>query len=117
MHRLSSATNLTMVIAILSGCSVRGRWDLAQTDRGNAEFRSLRLDKDGTFLAEGGGSPDRIEPASGTYSYENGVLILDSRDGEHHSYDADLENSGRDLKLKRFSEGKELELMYRRVSD
>ena len=112
------SANLIVLIALLSGCSVHGKWNLTQSAVGtrDAEFRSLWLEKDGTYYAESV-STDRVEPAAGTYSYENGVLSLLSSDGERHSYDADFENSGKELKLKGFAEGKTLELKYRRVND
>ena len=100
----------------LAGCSIPGKWTLAEVDPTAAtrdtEFHSLTLQKDGTFYAEAK-EPGGIKTTSGTYTYKHGVLDLVAHDGERHTYDAQMLNNN-DLRLATTWQGKKLKLKYDR---
>lgn len=100
----------------LSGCSIPGKWTLAEVDPTAAtrhtEFHSLTLQKDGTFYAEAK-EPGGIKTTSGTYTFKHGVLDLLAHDGERHTYDAQMLNNN-DLRLATTWQGKKLKLKYDR---
>lgn len=101
----------------ITGCGIDGTWSLAEVDptaaRRDMEFHSLTLQKDGSFYAEArevGG----IRTTSGTYTFKDDVLNLTAHDGERHTYDAHLKDSGNELELERFWEGRKVKLEYKR---
>ncbi len=107
-------------ISLHAGCSIPGKWTLAEVDPTAAtrdtEFHSLTLQKDGTFYAEAK-EPGGIKTTSGTYTYEHGVLDLKAHDGERHTYDARMLNIN-DLRLATRWQGKKLKLKYdRQIGD
>jgi hypothetical protein len=121
MFRKMFGTLVVSTIALTSGCaSIQGKWDLATVEptaaQRDVEFRSLRLEKDGTFFAEATEGTG-IRTTSGTYSYDNGVLHLKAHDGEAQTYDAELEGTGEVLRLANFWQGRRLNLKYERRSD
>lgn len=110
---------LSLAALLITGCGVNGKWSLARVEpdaaRRDVEFHSLRLDKDGSFYAEA--SEGTIKTTSGTYTFKDDVLELRAHDGERHSYDARLENSGNELVLESLWQGKKLVMRYERRED
>lgn len=104
------------VVASMAGCSIPGKWTLAEVDptaaTRDAEFHSLTLQKDGSFYAEAN-EAGGIKTTSGTYTYKHGVLDLIAHDGERHTYDARMLNNN-DLRLATTWQGKRLNLKYDR---
>lgn len=121
MRRSLSTIAMIGGIALTSGCAgVQGKWDLATVEptaaQRDVEFRSLRLDKDGTFFAEAN-EGEAIRTTSGTYSFRDGVLYLKEHDGETATYDASLSNAGEELHLANYWQGRRLKLKYERRAD
>lgn len=92
----------------LTGCSVQGKWSLADVEptaaRRDFEFESLTLQDDGTFYAESRG-PNGIETSSGTYTYDDDLLDLQAHSGERHTYNAKFITATR-LQLQGFWNGR-----------
>jgi hypothetical protein len=99
-------------LALVTGCAtIDGKWSLAKVDptaaRSDFAFKSLTLQNDGTFYGETedmGGA----RAVSGTWRLRKGVLSLKERDGEQHTYDAELLAGGRRLELVRHWEGQRM---------
>lgn len=118
-QKLFGATVLGAMV-LSTGCAgINGKWDLATVEptaaQRDVEYRSLRLDKDGSFYGEATESSG-IKTTSGTYSYADGILHLKPHDGEDYTYDAQLESSGQELKLSRHWQGTKMKLKYERRS-
>lgn len=83
---------LAVMLAALTGCSVHGKWSLADVEpsaaRRDFQYEVLTLQPDGSFYAEAREGATRT--ASGTYRYEDGVLSLREHDGEEHAYEAEV---------------------------
>jgi len=100
------------LLVLTTGCaSMEGKWSVAKVEptaaRRDFAFESLTLQSDGTFYAEAkeGGKTDSV---SGTWKLDDGVLALREHDGECHTYDAELEPSGKRLKLVRHWSGQRM---------
>ena len=107
----TATRSMTAALALLlAGCSVEGKWSLAEVDptaaRRDFEFESLTLQDDGTFYAEARG-PGGIETSSGTYVHENDTLTLTAHNGERHTYGTKFLSATR-LQLQGFWEGKKV---------
>ncbi|MCC6312247.1 MAG: hypothetical protein IT345_15225 [Trueperaceae bacterium] len=102
-------------LGLAAGC-VHGRWELVEVDpdaaRGDVEFQTITLQDDGSYFAQT--NDDGVQPASGTYTYSDGVLDLQEKDGDRHSYEAAV--VGEQLHLKRLWEGQKLKMIYERRS-
>lgn len=98
------------VLAVLAGCSVEGKWSLAEVEptaaRRDFEFESLTLQDDGTFYAESKG-PNGVETTSGTYTYDDNTLDLVAHSGERHTYNARFITATR-LELQGFWNGRKV---------
>ncbi|MCB9854485.1 MAG: lipocalin family protein [Phycisphaerales bacterium] len=92
----------------LAGCSVEGKWSLADVEptaaRRDFEFESLTLQEDGTFYAESRG-PNGVETSSGTYTFGDDTLNLEAHSGERHTYNTKFITAGR-LQLQGFWNGR-----------
>jgi hypothetical protein len=104
LRRRCTALVSLSALALLSGCSVHGKWSLARVDpdaaRRDFEFACLTLQRDGTFYAEAreaGG----IDTTSGTYTCQDGLLVLRAHDGETDTYESRLAPGGETLELTR----------------
>lgn len=108
-------------LALLAGCaSMEGKWSLAKVDptaaRRDFAFESITLQDDGTFYAETE-ELGKAESVSGTWTLKRGVLCLREHDGERHTYDAELESGGKQLRLVRHWDGRRLTaLLEKRAS-
>lgn len=102
--------------AVSAGCSVKGKWSLAEVDpeaaRRDFEYASLTLQDDGSFYAES--QKPGIHTTSGTYVYKNNVLTLTPHEGPQMSYDASMPDNDH-LKLKKLWEGQKLVTTFKRV--
>ena len=108
-------------LALVSACaSMNGKWSLAEVDptaaRRDFSFQSLTLQDDGTFYAERK-EMGKTKSVSGTWTYEDGVLSLRQHDGERHTYDAKLEDSGKKLTLVRFWNGQHMTAQLEKRKD
>ena len=103
-------------ILVLHGCSVNGKWNLAEVEPTAAirdfEYQSLTLQKDGTFYAEAMEGP--IRTTSGTYTYEDGTLDLIAHDGARATNDGSLQESGNQLCLVEMWDGRKLKAVMER---
>lgn len=97
LRTMGACVGLVLFTALLSGCSIHGKWSVAHLDpdaaRRDFALSSLTLQRDGTFYAESDGGAG-IKTTSGTYIYD---------DGAQQTYDAKLE--GNTLKLTRHWKG------------
>jgi hypothetical protein len=115
MKRTMKLANAVLLV-LLAGCSVEGKWTLTEVDptaaRRDFEYESLTLQEDGTFYAESRG-PTGIETSSGTYTHENGTLNLESHDGERHTYNTRFLTE-RHLRLQGFWNGQKVYAKFER---
>ncbi len=118
VNRKIIAGSLVLLTGVgLAGCQKpAGKWSLASVEptalQRDVEFHNLTLQEDGTFYAEAmeGG---RIQSVSGTYAYDNGVLILTAHDGETHAYDARIRGANK-MYLASFEDGRKVKMKYER---
>lgn len=121
LKTISKAGVLTgaALVVFASGCAdVSGHWSLKEVSPTAAqrdfEYRTLTLHNDGSFYAEATKSDAKIRTTSGVYTYDHAkkTLHLEEHDGEAHTFDTTLKNSGTEMELARFWEGRKLEAKF-----
>ncbi len=103
-----------MILCLLPGCAMTGKWSLTSVTptaaRRHFDYQSLTFQKDGSFYAE---EQERgIKTTSGVYKYEGNTLTLKPHDGEDRSYQAELK--GNELILERIWEDQTLTAVFER---
>lgn len=112
MQRICGAIATAAILSSAgAGCSVVGKWSLAQVDPAAAkrdfEFHNLTLQKDGTFYADAM-EYGAITTTSGVYTHRDDVLHLRAHGGEEHTYNARFISGGDRLELQEFWQGQRL---------
>jgi hypothetical protein len=96
----SAAAGASVLLAGLACRDITGKWALSKVEPSIArpafDYEVLTLQEDGTFYGEVRG----IGTVSGTYFYDEGNLVLQTRDGMSHVYRVDFDEAGRELELK-----------------
>lgn len=133
------STLMALLLVLMMGCSIRGKWSLASIEpeaaRRDFEYSSLTLQKDGSFYAEsqtpvvskaqvqvrGDGSlyagsekKQGVLTSSGTYRFRDDTLTLIPHDGRPVTYAATFKDANH-LRLEKFWRGQKVKTVFERV--
>lgn len=99
-----------VLLSLTAGCSMVGKWSLTNVEpsaaRRDFQYEVLTLEKDGSFYAEAKEPTTRT--TSGTYSHKDKMLTLAEHNGDKHTYEAELLESGNKLRLKEIWKDRQL---------
>jgi hypothetical protein len=98
-----------LLVVGLTGCSVTGTWKAKSMEPQQHGFSiaEMTLNNDGTYSAVSS-YDGKKESASGTYTYDDGVLSVTTPKGEKRTYDIAIRQLGKVMEVSGEAHGHEI---------